>query len=336
MSRKRRDEDALVNALARANPVTRKDVQGEVDSETSQRILRGILQEQTAPRPEARRPTTRLAWVLAAIVAVVLAVTLLLTWPVRDTAQAGILEDAARTASERRLPQIGSGDYLYVKRTVIEQHSATTEKGSWAALVPQVHELWIAADGSGRKRITPGTPRFLTSQGEQAWEDAGSPPLGGPIVDRVLGPDELGDPNLLSLPTGPDRLLRVLRADPREAGVPRDVAVFVRASDLLSQPLAPSRLRAALYRVLARLPGIEVLGPIADPLGRQGVGVAITTGVSGSPERRVLIFSSDTSLVLATQDILLESNRGAAPMTIGSTIEVVRTIVPDLHVRPSS
>jgi hypothetical protein len=39
---------------------------------------------------------------------------------------------------------------------------------------------------------------------------------------------------------------------------------------------APPRVRAALYRLIENLPGIESLGPMTDKLGRHGIGVGFT------------------------------------------------------------
>ncbi len=87
---------------------------------------------------------------------------------------------------------------------------------------------------------------------------------------------------------------------------PHDVALFVKVADVLAGGDASPELRAALYRVVAGLPGIELVGEIRDPLGRPGTGVAMTYSSSGSTIRTVMIFDPETSHLLATEDILME------------------------------
>ncbi len=87
---------------------------------------------------------------------------------------------------------------------------------------------------------------------------------------------------------------------------PDDVALFVEVADLLAWGDASPELRAALYRVVAGLSGVEAIGEVRDPLGRLGTGVAMTYSSSGSTIRTVMIFDAQTSQLLATEDILME------------------------------
>jgi hypothetical protein len=71
-------------------------------------------------------------------------------------------------------------------------------------------------------------------------------------------------------------------------------ALFYIASDLLSFD-APPALRAALYEVMAHLPGVQDLGPATDRLGRHGVAVGVTKEYHGNHYRDVFIFDPATS-----------------------------------------
>jgi hypothetical protein len=88
--------------------------------------------------------------------------------------------------------------------------------------------------------------------------------------------------------------------------LPEAVAVFNRVGELLSRSDAPPALRAALYRVASRLPGVELIGETTDPEGRAGVAVGMTYEESGSAVRVLMVFEPDTSVLLAQERILLE------------------------------
>jgi hypothetical protein len=94
------------------------------------------------------------------------------------------------------------------------------------------------------------------------------------------------------------------------------VDIFQAATWLLARPITPPALRAALFRVLARLPGIRMLGTMTDELGRSGTAVAITfDGV-----RHELIFDPASSLLLAERDITVTSVPEASRYPVGTTI----------------
>lgn len=105
---------------------------------------------------------------------------------------------------------------------------------------------------------------------------------------------------LAGLPTDPDRLLAVLRtaaatADASgsvrtsEAGVPRNVEVFEEIARLFSadDPIIPSDLRAALYRVAAALPGIRRVPGEVTVAGHRAISVAIQA--KGTVQMEILL-----------------------------------------------
>ena len=72
---------------------------------------------------------------------------------------------------------------------------------------------------------------------------------------------------LASAGTAQGSLMRQMRADP--------AGMFAPISQFLFLPTSPP-LRAALFRVLADLPGVQLLGHQRDRLGRMGIAVAVT------------------------------------------------------------
>ena len=83
--------------------------------------------------------------------------------------------------------------------------------------------------------------------------------------------------------------------------------MFVVVSDLLretfSSPVLYSTpdLRASLFQVAASLPGVQDLGPMADQIGRMGVGIGYTHG----EERSELIFDPETGEILGMREVRL-------------------------------
>jgi hypothetical protein len=77
-------------------------------------------------------------------------------------------------------------------------------------------------------------------------------------------------------------------------------------SSLLYLPPASPELRAALYRVMTRIEGVELLGERSDPLGRRGITFARAGGYGKETSTRVLlILDPQTSQVLAQETELV-------------------------------
>jgi len=84
-----------------------------------------------------------------------------------------------------------------------------------------------------------------------------------------------------------------------------DQLVWAEALALLQDPVS-AQVRSATFEVMAALPGIRLLGPMTDPLGRRGYGLA-----AGAEEQhyghfnptRVAIIDPRSGSLLATEDI---------------------------------
>lgn len=207
----------------------------------------------------------------------------------------------------------GEGQYRYTKSEgafLSTRGAADGISGAYSVIVPKLREIWIAADGSGHIRETAGEPVFLGERDRQRWEADGRPQLVHTIT-QDFGPVTDGGGlfyrDLSTLPTDHDELAAVLRARAEEMdnGKLLSVRMFGIIGNLLRETVAPPALRAALYRVAADLPGIELVGDVTDAAGRPGVAVAMTDD-SGIAERRLMIFDRDSSVLLATETILLE------------------------------
>jgi hypothetical protein len=118
-------------------------------------------------------------------------------------------------------------------------------------------EIWIAHDGTG-------VLRSGSAPGEVIPLGKGAFPAGG---------TSLSWDDLYALPTEPTALEAVLRAGIHGAGKDDDSELFTIVGDLLRESPASPALRKALWEVAARVPGVTLIGPVTDSVGRPGTAV---------------------------------------------------------------
>lgn len=232
-----------------------------------------------------------------------------------------VLEQTANTAARQTAtPVPRPGQYLYLKD--IEFKSAAGAGATrWARECSTlVGQEWMAGDGSGHQ-LGRYTSSWRGCRGfEQRW------PKGGVMTSD----DPLDWPkNLLgweSLPTSPAAIDRaIIRRF--EHGHARDTATFAYVAAFL-QENAPPAIRAALYRAIELLPGVRNLGPMADLLGRPGIGV----GLVRSGVRQELIFNPVTSRALQAELVAAGSKQAGnnyqpAGTVLGYTVYVAAGLV---------
>lgn len=327
------DELDLVRAL-------RADVPGPTD------IARGrALRELRAEiYPGRRRRPPRGAYGVIAGTAAAAAAALLLLGPSGDdglrtgeAVAAERLEQAAEVAERRPDPRaIGRGQLWYQRS--IEARLVTTQ--TFSSIDPHVREQWLGRDGEGRVRtLARGERRFPTAADRRAWRAAGSPPS-AVEMDVPLTHDEVKPPGrvfpfgaraltyeqLRALPTGTGELERRIRAaagEPPRGATPDQM--FTVVGDLLRGAPIPSDLRAALYRVAARIPGIRFEGEIADATGRAGVGISH----EDQGTRHTLIFDPATAELLGERDL-----RVADDVVTGDAAYLESGVVGSVRERP--
>lgn len=122
----------------------------------------------------------------------------------------------------------------------------------------------MAGDGTVRIVTTTGRPRFFRPGDEGDYHAAGQDVADG--VGRTVAETFTGVRGILEereWPTDPDRLAAAIEAlIPPGHERPRDVEILDAALDLLRETGAPSRLRAAVVEVVARL-DVSVVGRTA-------------------------------------------------------------------------
>jgi len=158
-----------------------------------------------------------------------------------------------------------------------------------------IREDWAALDGE-RRFVRRELPDGRTE--EHASRDA---------LTYSFFPRPLTHEQVLALPRDADALYRVVEQAgavwARDNGRPvadRTHEMFAIVGDWLrAGPPLPADLRAALYRVAARLPDVELLGDVRDVEGRAGVGVA----QDDDGRRRELVFDPETSELLSERTV---------------------------------
>ncbi|MFJ6834499.1 CU044_5270 family protein [Streptomyces sp. NPDC091209] len=111
--------------------------------------------------------------------------------------------------------------------------------------------------------------------------------------------------DLRTLPTTPAALrTRLLGGRPKQAGW---VALFNGAGNLLALAPAGPELRAAVYELLAEIPGIRLGGGTKDSVGRAGTVVELDT----EDHRGRLVIDPKTALLLESGEYALDGGRNA-------------------------
>jgi hypothetical protein len=333
--------DQTLALVSRANPVHEEELPGAASVHAQTLKERILLTEQNAPDVRLR-PRRRLlvAATTAAAVALAAVVTLPRALPNEhlgaSPAAAAVLERAAVAATRRA--DVAAGRYAYTKAKTL-YGGTNTDDPPFTVLYPTVRESWVAADGSGRVVEVEGKPFFLGPRDRERWQASGGR-LGdrerierrvrarAPVPADVLAADpedldlaqldQLLNAGVPQLPTDPDRLERLIRAYAEKKDPPVEAAMFNEVSGLLHSPFASGELRAALYRVLAGIEGVELVGQRRNADGRVGTAISAPAGYGGSNDRtpdpqdstlntqlrRYLIIDPRTGNVLAEETVL--------------------------------
>jgi hypothetical protein len=200
---------------------------------------------------------------------------------VQPATAAAFLRHAAAVVEQGADVVLEPGRYWYT-RSEGEQDAAR-----WT------REDWHSVTGSGR----------VLQRGDYAMDvtiDERDPVL------YSFFPRGLTHEQLRALPTDVDALYARLHEagqiwagqKDNQLGPEHEMLTFV-GDWLRSGPPPPAALRAALFRVAARLPGIELLGPVRDATGRPGTAVALT----GAGQRRELVFDPQTAELLEERTV---------------------------------
>lgn len=225
---------------------------------------------------------------------------------------------ALATRHDRSLAALQPGQYLYTKS--VNAYTSTTggtkaDGSTWqyTALVPQVREIWLGADGSGWLHETGGEPTFLSERDRQAWIADGRPNMGTGVSNIRLGGDgaETAQMASIDLPSDPVALYARLHQEADGNGNGVYPEMFTLIGDALRENYTTPAQRSALYEVAARLPGIELVGRTTDAIGRPALAVAMENGHNEA--RSTLLFDPKSYALLGEEDVVLAGNSFGYP-----------------------
>lgn len=272
----------------------------------------GDMDRPQADQSRDRRPRRR--WAVTFVVAAVI-VSLLLVLPIIPPGAGPGGADPAAAAALSRLSTIAlheqpeaspqPGQYVYEK-TASRGLYAFVSSGtgiSFRYSIPSTDERWLGTDGSGQSRGTIGQPEFLTDADRAAYERY----VASGMMDEEWGTFDWGRPydhryapggmvyfDFSGLPTDVEVLKGMLERREIIGGPAGDWETFNLAADMLTWSYAPPELRAALFEVMADLPGVELTGRTRDASGRVGLAV----GYTHDEQRQEVVFERGTARIL--------------------------------------
>jgi hypothetical protein len=308
-----------------------------------QHLLNEIAREPTGPRhtPHLRLPlpTHRRRWRIAAI-AVAAAAAAAITVPLLvlngnggpgsaksyihplpriSTSERGgrqlaslVLLRAARTAAKQ--PATGGlapGQFFYTKSEGWQEAQEGRPTGRLPTYFqPFTREMWISSNGSGRTHEVDEHVLFPTAADAAYFTHAlrnQQQILNAHTSDSTFKP---GDFPYINLGNAPADLAQFKKLVENLSAFPSPAETFRNISDLLRYTYAPPAVRSALYTIASQLPGVQLIGPTHDRLGRPGVGVAYY--LPGPPHGPVdknaiyeMIYDPQTSALLADQTVVV-------------------------------
>jgi hypothetical protein len=316
--------------------------------------LQMALAADAAPSVKRRRfrPRRRLVLAVPLVLALVAALFVGLGVGHEQPAAARELQDAAKLVAGDPAPVIGPGQYWYVKGIgAFANAVGTLEPGSsgtsatFVALQTSSHEIWIADDSSGRIVRKDGPPQFFSAAERARWEAAGKPgfgPSGG--IDSTdptpgalsFGWESLGVHSRDEIPTDPTALATLVERGAQGTKNPLPYEEFQVIEEVLRFAPLSGAQTAAFYQVLATLPGIQLVGPAKDALGRPGTSFAVDRG---DPTRDELILDPQTGRLLGSRTTLTRPDSaypGAPAGTVLGYETIVSTgVVDSTDARPS-
>jgi hypothetical protein len=301
------EDDDILAQLRSADPMDPRSLDDGATSEEARSLYNRIV---ATPADSGRTMGRNRRWLLvpsAATIAVVALAVVLVGRFLGDPDPAGYVQLRKLAAvAAHQAPPTDSGGFRYTHSKDAYMSSFVSSDGTYTFIQPKDREIWIAPDGSGRLREHVGDARFLGPQDEQDWRDAGSPELSeNETTDDRYEAEGLYYEPFEGLPDDVDELYEEIERRSEDSGPGLHPEMFTVVGDLLRETMAPPELRANLFRVLDRIPGVSIRDDAEDELGRPGTAAFIEYGNGGVDFHDELIFDSDTSELLGERQILL-------------------------------
>lgn len=347
-------EDELDRALAALRPPEDGDERAFQRARTELLVAAGGRAPAPEPEPEPRRRRRWTWWAatVGTVAAMVASVFVVQTVQLGDhipNAAADQLNKAAAKVDAVDEP-LGPGQYRYIAThawwmSMSDKYSYLAENllETWVPADEEQEWLW-RRDVTGARKWIVGTEQEARADGypvdEVSWpEGEWRAPCGDwfaeeegrePCASRGSwqSPDAAF---LASLPRDPGALYDRLRDDTDGRGKDPDLEVVVYVADVLRTGLVPADLRAALYRALAKVPGLEITEKVANLDGVKGTAY----GISAEGERHDIIVDPATGQFIGERQVA-EDGFGDIPAgTVMEYTSVTTAVVPEMGVRPA-
>lgn len=208
---------------------------------------------------------------------------------------------ARRIRSQSWYPRSAGQRFWYISADLGSKPATPADAAAWRAVgSPAVWRF-----GGGGHGMAEETFRTSRSPAQSWWEPRG-------MALGMLGNTRATFARLRRLPADQAKLTALIRRDALGGAAAGKVAAWVLASEmfdtavwLLTQPVTP-QVHAAVYEVIASLPGVRAAGNLTDPLGRRGYGISI---FMGSGQREMIVVSPSTGALLAEEDSVITPGR---------------------------
>ena len=281
--------------------------------------------------PPAWRPARHLVrriglagGVAAAAAAAVFATSSLGLWgaPQAASAQAVVLLRQAATVAARAPVVTPSADqFIFVKSV---QTAAVITNGSSVREQTDLREIWASVDGT---RV--GLIRTLPAGRGASWRETS---LAGCKNGVPTGADAAGSSARCSptpayhagLPTTAAAMLTYLYRNSQGQN-PADVQAFITAGDLIRESLVRPAALAAVFRAVARIPGVTVARHATNAAGQHGIGVQQT--YHGISEQ--LIFNPRTFAFIGERQVVVAAGAGLPIGTVMDSTAILAAGVAD-------
>lgn len=240
--------------------------------------------------------------------------------------------DLAAEAAENNGDLDPRADQFIVYESVTMYVAESAGSGRYLYRTKRV--LWMSADGTRNGALR------VEYQQPQQYPGQPIPAEANEMVGRVEtypievctnrdDADRRDYAHLRTLPTDPEKMLKYLRRGfDANGGGKRDVnlAMWTAAGDLSRESYLPAAQRAALFRALKLIPGVEFVERAEDASGRAGVAVGMVDPNIGV--RNQLIFDPQTYRYLGERAFVVDAAKADAPVgsQLAGTAELSVTV----------
>jgi hypothetical protein len=348
-------ENELDQALAALQPAAEPDKRALGRARTELLLAAGAPAPSVADEPPVRS-RRRWGWwagATATVATVVAAVLVVQTVQFGDNMPGAAAVEGLNSAADKVNSvdePLGPGQYRYIATHAWWMSSMD----KYSYLAENLLETWVPADEkqdwlwrrdvTGARKWVSGTEAEAKAAGWTSVDEPGWPegewraPCGDWFATDegkkpCTTPGTWQTPNaefMASLPRDPDQLYDRLRKDTAGRGNDENMEMLVYVADMLRSGLVPADLRAALYRTLAKVPGLEITEQVANLDGQKGT----SYGISADGQRHDVIIDPATGQFIGERQVVEEGYEYVPAGTVTEYTSMTTAVVSGMGARP--